>query len=315
MKKENTKLIAFLIFFLLQNTFSFAQESIEQYKSRLTRQEHGQFNSNKPINFTLSEDGKRTLVFSDKEKDQIIKTIDIREQNPFSDIGLKISGRYNDVFTFGKKRLGMVFPYFNFGPWIRANQFSDSIEINQVIVNYNYGDSNNGQYAAVSYSLWSDYVGICRTLFVVYDSIGAELNRLSVDVNVNQISITDDGRYLILSYGAYEEDEIALNKGIIILSIHENSLVVNKEIENLAGVSTFKNFIISGTHNYYSNAKEEVVEWSFYDLDKRIILIRELDVDCLGRAIITETGILMNCIDGTSYFLTFSNDFMVEDIR
>jgi len=315
MIKENKKLIICLIILLLQNTFSFAQESIQQYKSRLTPQERGVFNSIKPINFTSREDGKRTVVFSDKEKDQIIKTIDIREQNPFSDIGLKTSGRYNDVFTFEKKRLGMVFPYFNFGPWILANQFSDTIEINQVIVNFNYGDSNNGQYAAVSYSLWNDYVGICRTSFVVYDSTGAELNRLSVDVNVNQISITDDGKYLILSYGAYEEDEIALNKGITILNIHENSLVVNNEIENLAGVSTYKNFIISGTHNYYNNAKEEVVEWSFYDLEKRKVLIRELDVNCLGRAIIHEDGIHMNCIDGTSYFLTFSKDFKVEDIK
>jgi len=94
MKNVNTKLIICLIILLLKNTFSFAQETIQQFKSRLTRQEHGQFDSNMPINFTSSEDGKYALVFSDKVKDQIIKTIDIREQNPFSNIGLKTSSRY-----------------------------------------------------------------------------------------------------------------------------------------------------------------------------------------------------------------------------
>jgi hypothetical protein len=314
MKNVNTKLIICLIVLLLQNTFSFAQETIQQYKSRLTRQEHGQFNSNKPINFTSSEDGKYTLVFSDKAKDQIIKTIDIREQNPFSDIGLKTSGQYYDIISFQNRKFEEVFPNFNFASWVRYNRLYDTIEINQVTVSYGYGDSNNGQYAAVAYFLGNEVVGICRTLLVVFDSTGIELNRLTVDVGANQISITDDGKYLILSYGAYEEDQIVLNKGIIILNIYENSLVVNREIDNLSGVSTYKNFLKAATDISEREGKR-VIKWYFFMIETSTIYSKELDIDCLGKAEITSYGVIMNCLNGSTYKLTFVNDFTMEDLR
>lgn len=292
-----------------------AQETIEHYSQRLTPEELAGADFSKPINILSDQNGKYTLVFSDAIKGVITKTIDIRENNPFTGLGKKIIGDYYDTLITGNKKFKDVFPGFKPEPDTNMPYIADTTTISEVTVSCSFSESENRQYAVVAYTM--NCYGPCRTILIVYDSVAHELNRITVDVLISDIAITNDGKYLGISFSSMyvdPEEEPSHFEGIKIFLVADGKLIVNKVIPYVQGITIYKDYFISNGKVTKSPDGKEVLESYFIDYVRSKMYTRNLELDCLGKYDVYEDWVLMRCIDGTSYKLFFSMDFIVEDI-
>lgn len=317
MKKENIKLIICSIILLFQSTFSFAQESIEAYKNRLTADELRQVDFARPINITSGEDRKYTLIFSDADKGQVIKTFDIRENNPFAELGTKTDNQHVDVFSIESKTLGELFPDIYLNPSIYKSMINDTVKIEGFYVDYGAKFSNNRQFAFVSYSAVPIPGEFNRTAFLFFDSTGVEISRHSLDVPTGQTIITDDGKYFAIATGWTSDYDYQtfIDYGFAIFCVKTANILLYKEFNAISGVGNVKNFIIAGSHPYYNSTGERVAFNYIVDLENRKIYSRELDADCIGFSEIVSDGLIMNCLNGVTYELKFGEDFGEEDLK
>jgi hypothetical protein len=317
MKNVNTKLIICLIVLLLQNTFSFAQETIQQYKSRLTAHELRQVDFTRPINITSDEDGKYTIIFSDANKGQVIRTFDVRENNPFAELGNKTDNQYADVFSVENKTLGELFPDIYLNPSIYKSIIDDTMQIEGFYVDYGAKFSNNRQFAFVTYSAVPIPGEFNRTAFLFFDSTGVEISRHTLDVPTGQTLITDDGEYFAIVTGWTSEFDYQtfIDYGFAVFNVKTADLLLYKEFDAISGVGNVKNFIVAGSHPFYNSTNERVVFNYIIDLENQKIYSRELDADCIGFSEIVSDGFIMNCLNGVSYKLKFIGDFKVEDLK
>lgn len=281
----------------------------------LSATELKQIDFSKPISFVRGDSNDSYIVFSNPQTKSILKKYDIRANNPFKSIGKKTDDPYYDIYELENKRFSDIFPNFNFEPYYHKERLSDTMKVDQVSVRYNSGFSNNGRYAAASYSL-KTVLDVGRTLFIVFDSTGVEISRFNLDVIPNVIDLTDNGKYLSLFYDGWSMyfHESIKTSGVMIVSIDDSKVIVKKEIQNLSGIGKNEYLIFAGTKGYYNNNGAFVKKRWYFDLARRKVYSRELDMDCLGKSILVEDGIIMNCLDGTSYKLTFLEDFTVEDL-
>lgn len=286
-----------------------------QSSDKLTTDELKQVDFSKPISSTQTADRKFTLVFVDTQKRSIIKTFDIRQNNPFATMGKKTSDLNYDVYEFESKKLKDVFPNFNYEHYVNKEELSDTISINKFSVAYKVRFSSNKQFAVVSYTASITPLA-CRSIIVVFDSNGIEITRYSVDLGIQEMEVTNDGKFLVVSYEWRAPDYgFLIKSGIKIISINNNILIVDKEINNLSGLFCINDMVIAGTHNYFDKNGIRVKKRYFFDLGKNKIYIRELNVDCIGGAEIDAKGIIMHCLNGDSYTLSFQTDFEVEDLK
>lgn len=308
MKALNIFTLALGLLLALSSPTVYAQSS-----DKLTADELKQVDFSKPISSTQTADRKYTLVFVDTQKRSIIKTFDIRQNNPFAQMGKKTNDPNYDVYEFEKKMLKDVFPNFNNEHYVNKDKLKETIS--SVNVGYWLGFSENKQFVAVSYTVASD-IGVCRTLIIVFDSKGLEISRFSVDLAIKDIGLTNNGEYTAILYEWQEIDNgYLINGGIKIIKNKGNEVIYDKEIADLTGVSNFNNIIFTGNHPYYSENRTRVIKQWYFDFEKQKVFSKELDVDCFGKAEHVEDGLVMRCINGMSYKLSFSSDFEVEDLR
>lgn len=293
-----------------------AQETIEQYSQKLSSGELACADFSRPISILDDQNGKCTFVFTDVAKGIIIKAIDIKENNPFTGIGKKTNHPTKDIFIPENKRFKDLFT--NFQPE-KDSTFclpADTSIIHKIRMRYSADASKSRQYAVLAYILIADEY-VCRTMFIIYDSTGTELNRFVIDNIVGEPVITENGQYIAFTWSARTgdpEDGQYIKSGVKIVHVADKSVVANKEVKNInGGLGTFGNFVIAGTNNYRNNGIY-VTKQLFFDLQRKKMYTRELAVDCLGKAKMMGDGILMQCLDGTSYKLLFSKDFIVEDM-
>lgn len=292
-----------------------AQETIEHYSQRLTLDERACADFSKPINILSDQNGKYTLVFSDAAKGVVTKTIDIRENNPFSGLGKRIKGDYYDTYVTGNKKFSDLFPGFVPDHYADTPCFNNTTVIDTAYVSCRMEYSENRRFAVVAYVLGTD-VGACRTIFFLFDSTGNELSQNFADNNVNRLVITDDGKYIAYTFGTWdiEEGSPIVIPGVKIIQATDGVVFVNREINNLSGIFAYRDLIVAGTNNYFIRDHKEVRTRWFFDINKKKVYSKELEVNCIGRSKIQDDGILMRCLDGTSYKLLFLRDFIVEDL-
>lgn len=190
MKNNIINNILLLIVLIFQFNQVYTQESIESYKTRLTEQELRQVDFTWPINITSGEDRKYTLIFSDADKGQIIKTFDIRENNPFAELGSKTDNQYADVFSVEKKTLGELFTGIYLNPSIYKSMIDETMKVTGFYVDYGAKFSNNRQFAFVTYSAVPIPGEFNRTSFLFFDSTGVEISRHTLDVPTGQTIIS-----------------------------------------------------------------------------------------------------------------------------
>lgn len=309
MKKIITTALSLALFTILGITSSFAQEV------ELTPEELKQVDFSKPISSTQTNERKYTLVFVDTLKRSIIKTFDIRQNNPFAKMGKKTNDPYYDVYEFESRKLKDVFPNLNYEHYVYKEKLIDTISISKVNVGYWLRFSENNQFVAVSYTVASE-IGVCRSLIMVFDKTGLEISRFTVDLAIKDIGLTNNGEYTAILYEWKEIDNgYLINGGIKIIKNKGNKVIYDKEIADLTGVSNFNNIIFTGNHPYYSENKARVIKQWYFDFEKQKVFSKELEIDCFGRAELVKDGLVMRCINGMSYKLSFLSDFEVEDLR
>jgi hypothetical protein len=300
-------------FFALPQSLQ-AQETIEHYSQRLTLDERACADFSKPINILSDQNGKYTLVFSDAAKGVVTKTIDIRENNPFSGLGKRIKGDYYDTYVTGNKKFKEVFPGFKPEPDTNMPVLADTTTISEVTVNCSFTESKNRQYAVVGYTM--NCYGPCRTILIVYDSVARELNRITVDVLISDIAITNDGKFVGVSFSSmYVDPEGEPNhyEGIKIFRIIDGKLLVNRVIHRVQGISSFGSLFTTSTRSFRDESGHLSEEFIFVDLSSDKIYTKVLPVDILVKKI-SERGVLIHYYGGKDEMLLFDNDFIVEDI-
>lgn len=286
-----------------------------QSSDKLTTDELKQVDFSKPISSTQTADRKFTLVFVDTQKRSIIKTFDIRQNNPFAKMGKKTNDPNYDVYEFESKKLKDVFPNFSYEHYVNKDKLNESVSISKVNVGYWLGFSENKQYAAVSYTVASE-IGVCRTLIMVFNRTGLEISRFTVDLAIKDIGLTNNGEYTAILYEWKEIDNgYVINGGIKIIKNKGNEVIYDKEIANLTGISNYNNIFYTGIHPYNSKEGLWVIKNWYFDFENKKVYSRELDVDCVGKAELVDDGIVMRCINGMSYKLSFLSDFEAEDLR
>lgn len=282
----------------------------------LTPNDLKQVDFNRPISFVRGENNHNILIFCNTQDKSIIRKYDIKANYPFKIIGKKPDNSDYDIYEFEKTRFSEIFPKFEHKTYFSDIQINDTMMIDQIAVSHNTGFSNNKKYAAASYSMKTIF-DIGRTNVVVFDSLGVEISRFNVDVIPNVIDITDNGDYLSLFYDGWSMwyHQNIMTSGIYIISINDKSVITKKEIQNLSGIGKYGNLIYAGTNGYYNDEGMYVKKRWYFDLSNNKIYSRELDMNCLGKSLLVEDGIIMNCLDGKSYKLTFLEDFKVEELR
>jgi hypothetical protein len=317
MKNVNTKHIICLIVLLLQNTFSFAQETIQQYKSRLTAHELRQVDFARPINITSGEDGKYTIIFSDANKGQIIKTFDIRENNPFAELGSKTDDAYRDIYLFENKSTGDVFPKMNLENYVGKEMIKETMKIEGIYLVYGAQYSENRQFAAVTYSAYSLPGLVCRSKVLLFDSTSTVLNMHTIDLNIGTIIITDDGNYFAITSGwlDMEVEKMRINDGFMVLCAKTGKVILYKEVYNISGIYCEGNLIVAGTH-YYVNDNGSKMDYRYYvDTKNNKMYSREFNLEGLQAIETKPDGLTLQYRSGNAIKLEFLGDFKVEDIE
>jgi hypothetical protein len=315
MKNIIMKYIGFLFILMIQLNQAHAQESIEAYKTRLTPQELRQVDFTRPINITATEDRKYTLIFSDADKGQIIKTFDIRENNPFAELGTKTDEDYRDIYLFENKTLGDVFPKMNLEYYADKEMISDTIKLEGVYVVYGAQYSENRQFAAVTYSAYSIPGLVCRSKVLLFDSVGNAINRLTIDINIGTIRMTDDGNYFAITSGwlDLEVEKMRINDGFMVLCAQTGSVIIYKEIYNISGIYYENNFIVAGTYDYINDSGLKVDYRYYVDLKNNRIYGSEFNYEEIQDIETKPDGLTIYYKNGEVVKLDFLKDFKVED--
>ena len=202
----------------------------------LSATELKQVDFSKPINFVRGDNNESYLVFYNPQTKSILSKYDIRANSPFKSIGKKTDDPHYDIYDLGNKKFSEVFPNFDFEPYYHKERLSDTMQVSQVRVNYNVGFSNNMKYATASYSIIDGY-DFARTLFIVFDSTGVEINRFMVDAATDQINITDNGKYQVFSFdGKSFDGKQIMSGGIIIIDVNKGGVLLRKNIDRIAEI-------------------------------------------------------------------------------
>lgn len=293
----------------------------------LTAEELKQVDFRKPVSFVNNPDNKGRMVFVDAETKTIAKTIDIRENNPYSQLGTKTTKNRFDIFTVENKTIKDIFPNLDTKHYVNKDFNYDTIKVTEILTRYDIGFSPNQKYAAVSYTAMryggsSDYSSAFtipgRSVIIVYDSIGSELARFeNIDAGVSQIGITDDGNYLCYLFGYSDPDYgLEIHRGIQIYSIKEQIFLQDVEDDNITGVRVANNLVFASGNIYKNNEGVEVINFVIYNLYNNKVYKRGLKVDDIGKSRLEGDGIVLQpYYSDSTYKLFFEKDFNMGELK
>ena len=247
------------------------------------------------------------------------KAFDVNINNPYnrlSNTQEKEKRWGNNVYSTKGSILSKVLP--NFKPDNYKNKKTGDVFVDKLLsTSYIYYSEDKNYHVAV-YQLKAiasyGVIAVASTIDII-DSTGNVINRIKdTDVNVNEIGITTDGKYLFYTYGLGNEDGTFINYGFRIYKLKDNSIVVDKKGKEFIGFVTNNLFVFG--YDYHPNDDiniESLTHIEVYDVYRSKKYTREFKMDEQRIISITSDGYLITYNNQTR-LLSFVNDFMVENI-
>jgi len=293
-----------------------AQETIEHYNKKLTSYERASADFSKPINILSDQNGKYTLVFSDVAKGVVTKTIDIRENNPFAKLGEQKSIAVKNIYETKGKILNEVFPAMDYKYYFNTEGITDTDSIRGFRLDFGANYSPNRHFVAVFYSIYSIPHLICRSQVVLFDSIGLEVAKYTVDANCGNVVITNDGKYFAISVGDENGEDITrIHDGFMVFDSRNGNLILWKNDINISGLSVNDNLIIANSNNYKNKEGEDVDFRWFVDVNNKFLYSREFDLLSMKDILVNPDGLTIIKSNNEQTIIYFKDNFTVEELK
>jgi hypothetical protein len=188
----------------------------------------------------------------------------VNQNNPFNNLPFSILSKneeQNYIYSFSLEEFDKLIPVSQRS---RINEewnqwYTDTTRFNGTSISYVYNDSK--RYAIVGYSFYvfagligsSPWIAV-KGAVLVFDNLGNCIYKNnSLDTDINNAVITEDGKFISLNYGAVDESGILIKDGYRIINISKREIVFERNYDDLAG-SVVRNNLIINAHDIHQAA-------------------------------------------------------------
>ncbi len=286
------------------------------------------------IKFKFSPHGSDSCIvsFVDTVKNEVLRSFSIVEYSPYWNLPLEATGdtilKQSKTFDLrgGISKSEIFQDFINYSkqpsyPSYCGREPLAASTYSTIII------SDNKQFAIIPHYLriYSDY---ClygyKAVLHIYNSKG-ELFRTveSHDLDITDVAITDDGKYLAHTYGVHLDDEGLdwTNTGYRIIDIQNNKIIYTQEIEFTKSyydlsIGSFGN-IISAFYSDQSDFQNYLTHTFCFDKYKKYVYA--FDKSLINRfQFINDSGFVFgvnNRYDKNKEFIRFNEGFNIERIE
>jgi hypothetical protein len=259
------------------------------------------------------------ILFTDTISGQI-KTYDIIKGNPYNHLKCKKTGKNelgNYTYELSLEDLNKLIPES-----YRALYNSDRRLLPEDLCKF---------YSNSTYYVFMETVGfsvICYCFFVglpepvaavssikVFNNCGNCIFENNIKINVNQVVITNNGKYLSISYGGcLDEDGGLMPNGYQIINVKTKNIVIEKQRPSLGGSIVVGNLIIYGYDEYKEDHLFTVFE--VFDSERMCLYSKKYSMEEWSNfEKYTDKGIQFLSKDNKSTFDSFEEKFNKEIIE
>lgn len=293
-------------------------------------QAHGQYTIK--YNFHPYDPDSCIVSFVDTVKNEVIRSFSLVEYSPYWNLALQEIGNIESKKSKTFKISGNDFVYDAFMSFVDYSKqlFYPAYCHKEPKAAHTYSTiiiSNSKQFVVIPHYL-SIYSDNClygyKAVLHIYNSKG-ELFRTveSHDLDITDVAITDDGKYLAHTYGVHLDDEGLdwTNTGYRIIDIQNNKFIYTQEVEFTKSyydlsIGSFGN-IISAFYSDQSDFQNYLTHTFCFDKNKKYV--SAFDKSLINRfQFINDSGFVFgvnNRYDKNKEIIRFNEGFNIERIK
>jgi hypothetical protein len=190
----------------------------------------------------------------------------IIKNNPFNNLPFSIiskNGDQNNIYSFSNEDFEKLIPVSQRSI---INKERNQLYTNDTIfsgTSYTYVYRGSTRYTIVGYSFYvfaglmeySPWVAVKGAVFA-FDSLRSCIyNNNSLDININNAVITEDGKFMALNYGVEDEFGTLIKNGYRIININTREIVIERNYDDLSG-SVVRNNLIIHAHDIHHTTSD-----------------------------------------------------------
>ena len=240
---------------LFSSIESFAQRDITNLKINYEKNE---FNKISRIHFKVNSE---------------TKNFDVYKNNPYAKLNYRIKEikKGNPVYTVENTSLKAILP--NYEPKYYEEKNIGEVKIIDIYSYSNVKSSNNNNYQIIYYQLnayrdGGEIAGINSTLLILDSTSTVIREYKDINVNTKEVAITDDGKFLLLTYGYESESGTFMKYGFRIYDLVKNKIEIECSDENQYVGLIKGNLFILG-YDYKNDSNQTLTKIIVYDLYKK----------------------------------------------
>lgn len=275
-----------------------------------------QKNINNPnITYEKNEFGKISKIYFSVNGTK--KVFDVYKNNPYDKLSYKKDRlkKGHNVYMVDNIPMSKILPNYKSQNYSEKN--IGDVKITSIYSTSFVKGSKNNNYQIIGYQLKAfreggEIAGLTSSLLIIDSILNITIELKDVDVNTNEVGITDDGRFLFITYGYEIESGIFMKYGYRIYDLLKNKIIVQQSDGNSYVGLMAENMMIFG-YDLYNESNQILTKIVVYDMYNNKKYSRTFNYDEQDIIEITPKGYIIN-FNNQKKLLSFKNDFINESL-